>query len=213
MCYDLLDSRAPEQLIKQMLTILTKSLPLVQPPYGMINEESRTTLIEARDLRTKTGPAKIARPRTEPKSRTVRVGPIRADRFPDMDVRRSLIEAESEEILPILDQFQNLRVFDQFFAESDFFLRKYEKSRDDVMNEKIEKQHEDDDENEMKKIHFPKLSLGPKPSGGARRKKSNPNLKVELLESGSKNGIPHTLRIDFDLKTTVVVTQTHANDS
>ena len=81
------------------------------------------------------------------------------------------------------------------------------------MNEKIEKQHEDDDENEMKKIHFPKLSLGPKPSGGARRKKSNPNLKVELLESGSKNGIPHTLRIDFDLKTTVVVTQTHANDA
>ena len=151
MCYDLLDSRAPEQLIKQMLTILTKSLPLVQPPYGMINEESRTTLIEA----------------------------------------------ESEEILPILDQFQNLRVFDQFFMESDFFLRKYEKSRDDK-DEKIAK-HEDDDENdnEMKKIHFPKLSLGPKPSGGARRKKSNPNLKVELLESGSKNGIPHTLRIDF----------------
>ena len=155
-CYDLLDSRAPEQLIKQMLTILTKSLPLVQPPYGMINDESRTTLIEA----------------------------------------------ESEEILPILDQFQNLRVFDQFFTESDFFLRKYEKSREDKdENQKKEKLENDNDENtvdnEMKKIHFPKLSLGPKPSGGARRKKSNPNLKVELIESGSKNGIPHTLRIDF----------------
>ena len=159
MCYDLLDSRAPEQLIKQMLTILTKSLPLVQPPYGMINEESRTTLIEA----------------------------------------------ESEEILPILDQFQNLRVFDQFFTESDFFLRKYEKSRDDK-DEKIDGKHEDDDENdnEMKKIHFPKLSLGPKPSGGARRKKSNPNLKVELLESGSKKGIPYTLRIDFIFYSTAV---------
>ena len=156
MCYDLLDSRAPEQLIKQMLTILTKSLPLVQPPYGMINDESRTTLIEA----------------------------------------------ESEEILPILDQFQNLRVFDQFFTESDFFLRKYEKSREDKdENQKKEKLENDNDENtvdnEMKKIHFPKLSLGPKPSGGARRKKSNPNLKVELIESGSKNGIPHTLRIDL----------------
>ena len=152
MCYDLLDSRAPEQLIKQMLTILTKSLPLVQPPYGMVNDDSRTTLIEA----------------------------------------------DSEEILPILDQFQDLRVFDKFFTESDFFLRKYEKSREDK-EEKTEKVEDDENtvDNEMKKIHFPKLSLGPKPSGGARRKKSNPNLKVELLESGSKNGIPHTLRIDF----------------
>ena len=114
------------------------------------------------------------------------------------DSRTTLIEADSEEILPILDQFQDLRVFDKFFTESDFFLRKYEKSREDK-EEKTEKVEDDENtvDNEMKKIHFPKLSLGPKPSGGARRKKSNPNLKVELLESGSKNGIPHTLRIDF----------------
>ena len=112
------------------------------------------------------------------------------------DSRTTLIEADSEEILPILDQFQDLRVFDKFFTESDFFLRKYEKSREDK-EEKTEKLEDDENDNEMKKIHFPKLSLGPKPSGGARRKKSNPNLKVELLESGSKNGIPHTLRIDF----------------
>ena len=123
MCHDLLESRAPEQLIKQMLTILTKSLPLIQPPYGMINEDSRTTLIEA----------------------------------------------ESEEIIPILDQFgSNLRIFDQFFSESDFFLRKYQKSSEDTKNPQeedlemssITQEGIDSIENETKKlgIHFPKLS-------------------------------------------------------
>ena len=103
-----------------------------------------------------------------------------------------------------MDQYgSNLRVFDQFLAESDFFLRKYEKSRDgeDHNSEELDLKDETGNENatetEMKKIHFPKLALGLKPSGGTRRKKSNPNLKVEILENG-KN-LPLTVRIDFNM--------------
>ena len=80
-CDEMFEMRAPEQIIKQLITIMSRCLPLKLPPYSIINEEKRDS----------------------------------NGRNPDLTV-------SEEEIVPILEQFSNLRIFDQHLTENPTFL-------------------------------------------------------------------------------------------
>jgi len=76
-CSDMLNSRAPEQLIKQIIAIMNRALPLVSPPYPVVELS-----------------------------------------------KQQQQEKPDEEIVPVLEQFPNLKLFDKFLTESDIFLNR-----------------------------------------------------------------------------------------
>ena len=77
-CSDMLNSRAPEQLIKQIIAIMNRALPLVSPPYAVV----------------------------------------------EISKQQQQQEKPDEEIVPVLEQFPNLKLFDKFLTESDTFLNR-----------------------------------------------------------------------------------------
>ena len=98
-CDDMLTSRAPEQLIKQILSIMNRALPLGSDFYHYVT----VCFYQWRRV-----------------EKSVKVSPP----YQLIDAHKPTQKDSEEEIIPVLEQFPNLKLFDKFLTESDTFLNR-----------------------------------------------------------------------------------------